>query len=103
MIFSIKEWRKIYDMIQHLGQTLRNSRPSYGEDGEVYEPVLDLTIDEQHVLERKIRTLLHRNNAYLDQCGMKMPKPLWQYDIKKPETHFSSPEFKYGHLLQEAV
>ncbi len=48
----------------------------------------------------QITTILKKCSSYMDKTRMKMPKPLWTYDIKDTETHLSSPDFAYGHLIK---
>lgn len=92
----------MYDLVQFLGQTLRDSRPTYDEAGNYFAPKLPLDKADQDVLEDKVRKLLIKSNKYLDMTGMKPKRELWHYDRKNPETHASAPEFKYGHLLRVA-
>ncbi len=93
----------MYDLIQQLGQTLRDSRPTYDENEQYVAPTVELSKDAQTVLENKINLLIKRISKYLDQCGLKPEKPLWHYDRKNPETHASERDFKYGHLLENVV
>lgn len=99
MEFSIKEWRRTYDLVQQLGKTLGDSRPSYDDSGKTIPAVLELSLEAQHALEDKIKSLLQKSSKYLDQCGMRPNKPLWHYDRKDPKTWASHESFKYGHLL----
>ncbi len=103
MEFSIREWRKMYDKIHGLGSMLRDSRPTYTDEGDYIAPRAALSHDAQKELEFQIKTWVERSNRYLNQCGMKMPKPLWYYDRKNPETWVSDPSFKYGHLLEKSA
>lgn len=103
MQFSIKEWRKVYDLVHELGARLRDSRPTYDERLNYYPPKIHLDKGEQDMLETRIKTLMQRNSKYLDQCGMKMRKPLWYYDRKNPETWASDPAFEYGHLVGDVA
>ena len=89
----------MYDLVQELGATLRDSRPTYDDKDNYVSPKIELSKDAQVSLESKIRSLTLRSSRYLDQCGMKPNRPLWHYDRKNPETHISAPEFKYGHLV----
>jgi hypothetical protein len=98
MNFSVKEWRRMYDAAHELGVKLKNSRPTYDEDYNYYPPISPLTRGQQASLEDRIQIIMEKNNQYLDQCDMKMPKPLWVYDRLKPDTHRSSKHFKYDHL-----
>lgn len=100
MKFELKEWRRFYDKIHALGQMLRDSRPTYTEKGSYIAPICELSKDAQHELESQIQSLSQRCGRYLDQCGMRMPKPLWYYDRKDPKTWRSHESFKYGHLLE---
>jgi hypothetical protein len=103
MKFSMKEWRRIYDLVNELGRTLRDSQPTYTDDGSYIAPKINLTKDAQLNLEDKIKSLTQKSCTYMDQCGLKMPRPLWHYDRKNPETHASAPEFLYGHLLGDVA
>ena len=98
MKFSIKDWRRMYDLAQELGTQLKNSRPTYDDCLNYYPPVHPLPKIQQHALEDRIQTIMTNNNQYLDECGMKMPKPLWVYNRLNPETHLSSKQFKYEHM-----
>ncbi len=103
MEFSIREWRKMYDKAHGLGKILRDSFPTYDNEGKYYPPKTILSRIEQKDLEFDIKTLVQRSSQYLKQCNMKMPKPLWNYDRKNPETHASALEFKFGHLLEKSA
>ncbi len=103
MQFSVKEWRRMYDLVQELGATLRDSRPTYDENDNYVSPKIELSKDAQILLESRIRSLTLRSSRYLDQCGVRPNRPLWHYDRKNPETHISAPEFKYGHLVGDAA
>ncbi len=89
----------MYDQVQELGKILRNSRPTYTEEGKPISPVNHLSEAAQEALESEIATIMKRTSKYLDQCGMRAKKPLWVYDKSNPETHISSLEFKFGHLI----
>ncbi len=89
----------MYDKVQELGILLRDSQPTYDDIGNYFAPKSLLSKDTQSGLEVRIKSLCQRSNKYLDQCGMRMPKPLWHYDRKNPETHKSAPQFKYAHLI----
>jgi hypothetical protein len=99
MKFSVKEWRRLYDKVQVLGTKLRDSRPSYGENEEYIPPKNFLTKEAQNGLEWQIYNLTELADRYLDQCDLKMPKPLWHYDKKDPKTWASHESFQYGELL----
>lgn len=103
MNFNIRKWLRIYNRVHALGKMLADSKPTHDDLGNYIAPVAALGKDTQMNLEFEIRELTQRSNRYLDQCGLKMPKPLWHYDRKNPETHISAPEFKYGHLLGEVA
>lgn len=90
----------MYDMVQELGRTLRDSQPTYTDNGGYIAPKTELSKDAQSILENKIKSLSQKSGHYMDQCGMRMPKPLWHYDRKNPETWISDPSFKFGHLLE---
>lgn len=96
MQFNLKEWLKIYNRVHALGKELKEGRPD--ADGITAKNPLSMT--EQFKLESDIKNLLQRSNSYLDQCKMRMPKPLWHYDNKDPSTWISDPSFKYWHRLE---
>ena len=100
MHFDIKEWRKFYDRVNELGKKLRDSRPTYDDEGRFIYPVAPLSKEEQFQLEDQIASLTKRSGKYLDQCGLKMPRPLWHYDRKDCKTWRSHESFKYEHLLE---
>lgn len=100
MEFSMKEWRRMYDKVNALGRTLRDSRPTYTDDDEYIPPKIKLTLESQNMLESQIAHTIQRSDKYLDKCGMKMPKPLWIYDRKDEKTWLSHESFKYLHLLE---
>ena len=102
MEFSLREWRKTYYLVNELGSTLRDARPTYTDDGDYIAPKIEMSREDQATLESKIASLCQRSGKYLDQCGLRMPRPLWVYDRKNPETHASAPEFKYRHLMEAA-
>ncbi len=99
MKFSIKEWRRIYFKVNELGKMLRDSRPTYTENGSYVAPVTALNKEWQCWAESEIKSMTQRSGMYLDQCGLRMPRPLWHYDRKNPETWISDPSFQYGHLV----
>lgn len=100
MQFSLTEWRRLYDLVHEHGRILADARPTYDRKLNYNPPKSPRTKDEEWMLEVKIKTLTQRSNTYLDQCGMKMKKPLWHYDRHNKETHKSSPDFRYAHLLE---
>ena len=99
MRFSIREWRRLYDKTHELGKILRDGRPTYDALLNYIPPVNELSISDQMELESQIKTLSERSNRYLDQTGMRKPKPLWKYNRKDKSTHASHSTFRYGYLL----
>lgn len=99
MQFSMKEWLHNYNKVHTLGRMLRASRPTFDDEGDYIAPETYLSKSAQGNIEFEIRTLMQRNNRYMDQCGLRMPKPLWHYERDNPKTHMSSREFQYGHLV----
>lgn len=89
----------MYDSVHELGRKLNDSRPHYDELGNCFAPKIELSKEAQNNLESQLISLAQLGSKYLDQCGMRMPKPLWRYERKKPETHWSDPQFKYAHLV----
>lgn len=89
----------MYDKVNFLGKMLRDSQPSYTENGSYIAPLTQLSREAQMSLQSDIKTLCQKTSKYLDQSEMRANKPLWHYDRKNPETHISSSEFRYGHLL----
>lgn len=100
MKFDMREWLRFYNKIHALGETLHDGRPTYTDKGDYIVPVAKLPKHELDELEFEIKTLSEKCNRYLDQCGMRKPKPLWYYDRKNKQTWASDPSFKYGHLVQ---
>lgn len=90
----------MYDKVHALGKMLRDSRPTYTDKGDYIAPATELSKSCQSELESQIQSLMQRSNKYLDQCGLRMPKPLWHYDRKDPKTWPWHESFKYGHLLE---
>lgn len=101
MKFSLKEWRRMYDNVHSLGKMLRDSKPTYDEDGNCFPSKTNLSKCAQDGIEIDIRLIIERSKYYLNQSGLRMPRPLWKYDPKDHTTHASSGKFKYQHLIAE--
>lgn len=101
MKFKVKEWRKMYDQVQELGKLIKASTGHYDKEGHYVEPEMIISNEYRKEVLGEIESLLQRNNRYLTQCGLRRPRPLWQYYVDKPETHASSKKFKYAHLIQD--
>lgn len=86
----------MYNKVQGLANVLKRGRP----DAAGNEPVSQLSIEAQQRIEAEIKVITMRSAAYMDQCGMRMPKPLWTYDARNPKTWVSDRSFKYGHLVE---
>ena len=65
------------------------------------EGYLNIGRYELETLISQITVILKKSSIYLDQCNIKMPKPLWVYKRDDTTTHRSSPDFAYGHLLNK--
>ena len=102
MKFCVTEWRRMYDNVHALGKMLTDARPTYDEKLNYYPPKTNLSKCAQDGLENDIRRQIERSKYYLNQCGLRMPRPLWKYDYKDETTHASSPKFIYQHLLPVA-
>lgn len=99
MRFILKDWLNTYKKVHALGKKLHDSNPTYDSIGNYIAPKYALSKSVQMDLQSDITSLIKRSNKYMDQCGLRMPKPLWYYDRKNPETHASSEQFIYGHLI----
>lgn len=97
--FSMGEWRKIYDKAMYLGERLKDSRPTYTEEGDYIAPVALLDKNVQIELEKEIKRLTKKSARYLDHWGYKLTPPLWIYDKEDKSTWISAKNFKYSHLL----
>lgn len=95
MQFNIKEWRRIYDRVHHLGKKFKDSFPDF--DGN--PPVAPLDRHEQDQIQTEMSLLTNRSNRYLDATRMRFPAPLWHYNRKDPKTWASHESFKFGHLM----
>jgi hypothetical protein len=100
MNFNIREWSRIYNKVQALGNILKDSLPTYDEYMKEMPPANELSNEMKDNIELEIKILLERSNRYLDQCGMRFPKALWKYDRKDPKTWLSHESFKYRHLME---
>jgi len=101
MQFSIKEWRRMYDKVQYLGQILKDSHPSVDEN-KLWRPALHAISEEaQKSLEQELKELLTNVSQYLDSCGMKLLEASWDYDKDDPTTWESHRSFKFKHLLNK--
>ena len=78
MEFSINKWRSMYDSMYREGL---------------------ITGDGQ--LEKRI-ALAKAVSDYLDECGMRMQEPMWQYNADDETTHISSPNFDNSHITKAA-
>mgnify|MGYP001600831268 CR=1 FL=1 len=95
MQFNIKIWTNIYNKVNALGKQLKESMPDW--DGN--PPIAPMSTEEQAELRSQIKTLSQKSDTYLDQCGMRMPRPLWAYKLKDPTTWASDPSFAYEDFL----
>lgn len=89
----------MYDNVHILGKMLKDSRPGYDEEGNPAMPKTNLSKSAQDGIETDIRGIIERSKYYLNQCGLRIPKPLWKYNREDPTTQASSPEFQYQHLI----
>jgi hypothetical protein len=82
--FSFKHWRRVYDRIHKMGAELKKKRDKKTlEEG------------EEEYLTSEINSMTTNLNLYMDKNGMKMPHPLWRFDIKDARTWVSSDDFMY--------
>lgn len=75
MKFDIKEWKKIYNLVQKLGKQLCDARPTLTEIGGYIAPKMELPKKEQDSLERRIKILTHKSDNYLDSCALNTSPP----------------------------
>lgn len=97
--FDVKEWRRIYDKVQHLGQIIKDSNQRLDDEGNWLPALHLISVDARKSIEAEIKVWLAANDNYLDACGMKPNPPLWKYDVKDPTTWASHATFKYKHLM----
>jgi hypothetical protein len=74
MQFNINKWRSIYFKVQYLGQMLKDALP----DRQGYPAIAPLNKAERILLKEEIKTLIEEIIRYMDQCGLIMPKPLFE-------------------------
>lgn len=98
MNISLKEWNKLYVKVHYLGKILRASRATYTQTGLKIAALHELSSKDEHHLQWELNNTLKQSSKYLKHCGITMSQPLWHYERTNPETHASSPEFKYSHL-----
>lgn len=96
MEFSIKEWRKMYYKVKEISYMLKQSRP----DSDGNPAPFPLPREDRLDLESQIDDLMKKSDQYLDACGRRCPKPLWNYNVKDVRTWPSHESFKYAHLLK---
>lgn len=101
MNFNLHRWRRTYDDIKRLGNTLRDSRPTFDKFNNETPPVAPLKLEEQEKIEKKIQANLDKIKNYMDATGMNLRPGLWVYNRNDPTTWASHKSFKYGHLLRK--
>lgn len=89
--FDIKVWNQYREKASKISERIGNCRDQYGN--------IVLPKKELKLLIDEISAILKQSSNYMDKNGFRMPKPLWKYDEKDTTTHASSPDFKYGHLI----
>lgn len=95
MQFSTKQWRRYYDMINHLGSILKSSKPDVDGNPCVHS----LSKEAQRSIELEMEALIMKCHDYLDLCNIKSKPSLWKYNINDKKTWLSSPKFSFEHLL----
>jgi hypothetical protein len=103
MEFNIAEWRKDYDKAQSLGKRLKDSQPYRDEDKVWHEAPHPLGAYDQINLQKEIEVIALKISKYLDDCGIRMEPPLWDYDKEDPSTWPSDESFKFKHLLKPTL
>lgn len=100
MTFSLKKWRKTYDLVHGIGRKLSDSRPTINKNGKVIKSLCPLAEEEVLRLEKKIQMHLDKLCNYMDYTGMNLKPGLWVYSKTDPTTWASHDTFKYSHLLK---
>ncbi len=95
MQFEISIWRNTYNRINELGQQVKDSLPDYKGN----PPLFPLDRASREELKEEIKVLTLKNSRYMDKCGMRMPRPLWEFSRQDKSTWFSDSAFAYKHLL----
>lgn len=103
MHFNVKEWRRIYDKVQFLGQILKDANESLDEDRKLLPAIYPISRDSRKSLETEIKGLMIDCNICLDAGGMRSNPPLWKYDKDDPTTWASHKSFKFKHLMKPGV
>jgi hypothetical protein len=100
MKFSLEEWLTIYKLTQEKGQILKDSYPQPDSNNKkrFKPPIKPLSPLVQKLLIMEIKELTMKARKYLNDCDMRMPDPLWIYDIENNTTWASHENFKYKHL-----
>lgn len=87
--FDFKVWQKIRSRVIEIGQFFINAD----------NQKIDVSMEKRINLMCEQDSLIRKSNAYLDSCGMKMPKPTWEYKRDDETTHKSHEYFAYSHLV----
>jgi len=93
MKFYMRIWLGHYKRAKMVGGRLNKHLSDVGEGYTPYDKELVKR------LERDIKFLTNKCATYLNECGLTLPPPRWRYDAKNESTWFSSPNFKYTHLV----
>ncbi len=103
MQFNVKEWRKIYDKVQFLGQIIKDSNESLDDRGRPLPALYPISKDTRNSIEEEIKWLVIKSNTCLDAAEMRTKKPLWKYDKFDPTTWLSHETFRFMHLLNPKI
>ncbi len=89
--FSLGKWKNYYYQIKDIGKYLQ-------ELNKITNPS-DSVEKEKATVTQDIKKLVDECRSYMDGIQMKMPKPLWSYNVEEKSTWRSSDEFAYDHLI----
>lgn len=100
MQFNVKEWRKIYDKVNYLGQVIKDANEHQDADGNWNPPVSPISPGVRKVIEDEIKALLIQSKNSLDSVGLRPYPALWIYNKDDPATWPSHDSFKFNHLIK---
>lgn len=91
-------WTRNYREVQRVGRQYADS--CFDIEG---KRKLELNPEEQERLLKRIKFLQRQASQYLDSRKLLPKPPLWHYNPNDNTTHASSRQFKYDHLVPDAV
>lgn len=91
--FDINHWRAVYDRAHELGGHLKKCRDDH----------VKIKQSDQDYIESEIKTLIENITLYMDRNGVRMPSPLWIFNVKDERTWKSSPKFIYGERCKTVM